>query len=283
MAQCAIGGEAGRHVGRIRGPSEIRLVAAVAIGWQRGVVVIRMARSAGNGSMCTRQRERRGVVIKCRSGPVSSRVTSGTRGREASSNVIGIGCPGKIRFVASIAVGGHSRVVVIGMTCCAGDSRVRAGQRERRVVVVEGRRRPRRCVMAGRAGGGETGCHVIGVVSPGKVRLMARIAIGWNRRVVVIRMTLRARDGDMCAGQWKRRSRVVEGRSSPGRRVVAGGARRGKAGSYVGRTVGSGVVSLVAGIAIGRNRRVVVIRMALCASHGRMSPGQWKDRRVIKG
>ena len=59
------------------------------------------------------------------------------------------------------------------MTCRAGDGRVRAGQRERRVVMVEGRRRPRRCVLAGSAGCWEAGGDVIGISSSGEIRFMA--------------------------------------------------------------------------------------------------------------
>ena len=43
VAQCAIGWEAGGDVGRVGGAGEVLLVAAVATGGQRGVVVIDVA------------------------------------------------------------------------------------------------------------------------------------------------------------------------------------------------------------------------------------------------
>jgi len=86
----------------IRGPIEIRLVAAVAGGRQRRVVVVGVALRARNSRMRSRQRER-GRVIESGRGPAAGRVAQGTIRGEAGRNMIWICGPGKIRLVARVA------------------------------------------------------------------------------------------------------------------------------------------------------------------------------------
>jgi len=74
-------------VSRIRGSREILLMAAVASRWQRCVIVIRVAASARNSGVCTRQRERSRIVIETRPCPVSGRVTGRAGGGEAGRDV----------------------------------------------------------------------------------------------------------------------------------------------------------------------------------------------------
>ena len=66
MAQSAVGRKAGRHVGRIGGAVEVRLVASDAGGWQRPVVGggAGVALHALQGGVETSQRECSGAVIE---------------------------------------------------------------------------------------------------------------------------------------------------------------------------------------------------------------------------
>jgi len=100
VAQRAIGREAGGDVSRIRGPSEIRFMAAVASCRQRSVIVIRVATRARHSRMRSRQRERCRVVIEARSGPIRGRVAGTARRGEASRHVRGSVGPRVIRSMA---------------------------------------------------------------------------------------------------------------------------------------------------------------------------------------
>jgi len=64
-------------------------------------------------------------------------VAKGAIGREACGHVSGICGPREIGLVAAIAGGWKGRVVVVCVAGRAGYCCVRAGQRERRGVVVE--------------------------------------------------------------------------------------------------------------------------------------------------
>jgi hypothetical protein len=76
---------------------------------------------------------------------------------------------------------------------------------------------------------------------------------------------------------------VIESRTGPVGSRMASGARGGEASRRVRRSVGSGIIRLVAGVAIGRHRCVVVIDMALRASQRGMKAGQGEYCRVIEG
>jgi hypothetical protein len=130
--------------------------------------------------------------------------------------VVGIRSPGEVRLVAAIARGGQRCVVVINVTRRTGNGDVRTCERERRFVVVECRRGPGRGVMASLARGWEARGDVIGICGPGEVRLVAAVARGGQCRVVVVRMALRTRNGDVRTRKRKRRFVVVECRRSPG-------------------------------------------------------------------
>ena len=58
--------------------------------------------------------------------------------RKAGCHVVRIGSVLVILLVAAIAVRRQRRVIVVHMTLAAGQLRVRPGQRERGVVVIEG-------------------------------------------------------------------------------------------------------------------------------------------------
>ena len=101
MAGCAGGGEGCRTVIGIRGPREIRLVAAVAIRRKRRVVIVRVALRASHRGMSPGQRKDR-RVIETRRRPVRGCVAKSAICGEAASNVIGICRPSKVRLVTGI-------------------------------------------------------------------------------------------------------------------------------------------------------------------------------------
>jgi len=76
-------------------------------------------------------------------------VADGAIGREAGSNVRRVGCSVVVCPVAADTCGGNIRAeVIVGVAACAWHCYVRAGQRERSVVVVKRRCCPRRRVVA---------------------------------------------------------------------------------------------------------------------------------------
>ena len=119
--------------------------------------------------------------------------------------------------------------------------------------------------MASLAGSRETAADVIGICRPCVVCLVAAIAGSGQCRVVVVHVALRAGHSDMRSGQGERRCVVIEGCSSPIRRRVASGACGREANSDVIGAGRPGVIGLVARIAISWDRRVIVVRVALCA------------------
>ena len=94
-------------------------------------------------------------------------------GRESRSSVSGVCGSIPVCLVTSVAGGGESRVVVVGVAGGAGDGGVRAGEGECRVVVIERGRAPGARRMADGAVGGEAGGDVVGIRSSREVRLVA--------------------------------------------------------------------------------------------------------------
>jgi hypothetical protein len=90
------------------------------------------------------------------------------------------------------------------MTLRTGHIHVRAGKRERCVVVIERSLSPRGSVMTCGARRWKTRAHVIGIRSPGVIRRMAGVAVRGHRRVVVVRMALCTRHVDVRTGKGKR-------------------------------------------------------------------------------
>lgn len=80
---------------------------------------------------------------------------------------------------------------------------MRAGQRERRCVVIEGRRSPSRRIVTRGAGRGESGSDVIGIRGSCVIGLVARVAICRHGCVVVVGVTRRAGNCGVRAGQWE--------------------------------------------------------------------------------
>jgi len=135
-------------------------------------------------------------------------------GGEAGCDVIWIGRPGEIRLMTAVASCGQCQIIIVGVASCAGDSCMRAGERERSGVVIEGRTTPVRCGVARGAGGGEASCGVWWRIGPGVIGLVARIAVGRDCCVVVVCVALCARQRGMCAGE-REDGGVIEGRCRP--------------------------------------------------------------------
>ena len=141
---------------------------------------------------------------------------------------------------------------------------MRAGERERRVVVIEDRAGPRRSGVADGACCGESNLGVVGTRCPVVVRLVARIAVGRNRLEVVVGVALHARNCGMCASQREDRG-VIEVRGTPGGRGVAKSTTGWKSRVNMIRIFRARKVLRMARIAIRRNSREVVIDVALRA------------------
>jgi len=203
MARGAGRWEASRGVIGIRGPGEILRVAAVAVRRQRCVVVIDVASSAGHSDVGAGQRERRLAVIEWSAGPRRGVMARRARGWEADRRVrrsVGVV---EVGFVAAIAVRGKpAGVIVIHVAQCALHGDVRAGQRERRCVVIERCSRPHRNGVAHLTIRREATRDVIGVCRPVVISLMAGVASRGRRRVVVVGVALRARHFCVPARKW---------------------------------------------------------------------------------
>lgn len=211
----------------------VRRGRSVAIGAGKdGVVIrIRVACSAYAVRIPVSKREE-GVILRrqCRGEPGSSRVTCRAGGRPSGGHMVRIGCRGEVRLVARVAVGRRSRENVIDVALVARNVHMCASKREWRVVVIESSSGPRRCRMARFARGRESSRCMIRVRRSIPICLVAPIAGRRQRRVVVIRMALRALQRCVRARKWECGVVVVEGGRNPGRCRVAYGAIRRKPG-----------------------------------------------------
>jgi hypothetical protein len=139
-------------------------------------------------------------VIECDRRPVGCAVARVARGGESCRGMIGVRRPRPIRLMATVAGGGKSRVVAVGVALRAWDRRVGAGQREHRCVIERGCRPVRGCV-AQRAIRGEAGGNVIRIRRSSEVRLVAAIASRRCRHIGVFYVTLNAGHSRMGACQ----------------------------------------------------------------------------------
>ena len=81
--------------------------------------------------------------------------------------------------------------------------------------VVKHRARPRRCVMASRAGRGESSRQVVWICGACVIRLVAGITIGRGSHKDVIDVATCARDSDVRSGQREGRVVVIKDRARP--------------------------------------------------------------------
>ena len=137
--------------------------------------IVDVARGTSHAGMETGQRERRVVVIERCAGPIRCRVASVAGKREPGRRVGRIRRTHVKRMVATVASSGQGPLIAI----CRGVARrtlhgcVEASEGERRRTVVERRRRPVRCRVAGFAGSWEARSNVRRIRGSSKVSLVA--------------------------------------------------------------------------------------------------------------
>ena len=282
VAGVARGGESRSSMGRVRGSIPIGLMAAIAGGRQRCVVVVRVAGRACNGRMESRQRERRGVVVKRGRTPGGCRMANRAIRRESRSDVIWICRTSKVRLMARIACGWRVCVAVIDVALRTSQRRVETGKWIVCISsVIEIDCGPNRGVVAGIAGCRERRGHVIWIRCSCPVRLVTAKAGCGQRCVVVAHVARRTRNGDVRTCERKRRLVVVEYRLRPGRGVMASLASGREARGNVIWICRPSEVRLVAAVARGRQRRVVVVHVAGRASNGDVRARKRKRRFVV--
>lgn len=178
-------------------------------------------------------------VIKSGVGPrggVMAILTSG--GKELwLRSVAGIGRVVVVGLVASDAGGGQGRVVVVHVAITALSRRhsVRSGERECRVVVVEGRVGPDGGVVAKFAGGRESSRAVRRIVGIRVILLMTGVAERAVQRIVIVDMAIgaKARRHRVRTGELESGCGVIERSIAPENRVVAGFACQREGGGNV--------------------------------------------------
>jgi len=211
VAGGASGGEVGRDVVRILDARVIRLVARIAVGRDRGVVVGDVARRAGYRDVRAGERERGVVVIKSGGSPVRGAVTYRAVQGEARLRVVGIGGLVVVADVTGVAVRGDGGVVVVYVTLRAGHGEVRTRERKHSGGMVESGPAPVDGAVALRAIRGKSGLHVIGV--GGRV-VIRHVATGTGARrggEVVADVALRAGQRGVRSGEREEKVVVYRG------------------------------------------------------------------------
>ena len=278
VALRAIGWEAGSNVRRVGGSSKVGLVAPIASRGQRaGIVIVGVAACARHSYMGAGQRERCVVVIERRPRPVCRGVALRAIRWEITRHVRRVIRTREISLVASVACGRQRTVVAgcRGMALRALHGRMEAGQWERCRVVVKGRRRPSGRRVAESAVGRECRSDVVRIRSGGEVALVTCVAISRRRRVVIVRVALRARNRRVLTRQRVMRVQgVVKQRVVPVGCVVARTAIVWQSKRHVGRIVAVGEIRRVAGIALGRSSGEDIIDVACRALQRRVRTGQ---------
>ena len=228
------------------------------------------------------------MVERC-PGPGRCGVAGGAGCRESRRRVIGIHRSGVIGLVARIAIRRGSGENSSDVARVAGHAYVRAGQWERRVVMIKGSVEPGRGRVANRAVLRKSGGHMIGnSIHGGSVVVIvdvATVAGGWQSACVVVRVASGARHGGVGAGERERGGVVVEGGVQPRR---GGMAQRAILREISGDVIGhagdrgsAGVVLGVATVAIRRQRAREVVGVASRARHRGMRARQWEGRGVV--
>ena len=158
-------GEARGHVVRIRGSVVVDLMARIAVGRQRGVVIVDVAACARNRHMGARQGKGGVVVIEACRNPRGCAVADLTLLREPGSDVVGVRRTLEILEMAAYTGRASQVVIVIDMALRTLQRRMGASQREAGSRVIEACRHPRGCAMADFAGLRESLLNVIGIIS----------------------------------------------------------------------------------------------------------------------
>ncbi len=242
-----------------------------------------MALRALHRSMGSGQRELGGrIVIELRALPLRGRVAHCAILGETRRHVVRIGRRVVIRQVAAIASGQRTGILAVDMALRALRVRVRPGQRELRLGVIELRARPLRGRVADRAVLREARRGVIGIGGRVVIGQVAALAGGQRAGILAVDMALRALHRGVGSGQRELGGRIViELRALPLRRRMAYGAILGEARRHVVGIGGAAVIGQVAAFAGGQRTGILAADMALRALHRRVGPGQREPCLVV--
>ena len=129
----------------------IRLMAEIAVRRRALKLAVDVALIAGNTDMRAGQGKGRVAVVKSRGIPCRCRVARCTIVIEPVGHMIRVGHSVEVGLMARVAVGMSLAERAAAVAGLATDRHVRAGERERREVVIERRRLPGVCRMAAAA------------------------------------------------------------------------------------------------------------------------------------
>lgn len=146
----------------------------------------------------------------------------------------------------------------------------------REVSVIKGRASPGCGRVASCAGCREARRSMVRIGRALVILLMAPVAVGGQGRVVIVHVTVHARNGGVRTGQRERCVVVIEAGVGPRCGAVTDVACGRKTDLGVVRVVGVVVIGLMATDAsgVGAGQLVVAIHMALLAGHGEVETGQ---------
>jgi len=228
------------------------------------------------------QRELRRIVVECSRLPGRCCVTLETRLRKSKGGMIGIGCARVIRSVTVDAIRRERRVLIVRVAAVARNRPMRSRQREFRVVMGEYRRLPRRRGMAHLTQTTESPCGMIRVRRSVEIRHVTLVAIGIGELVIAIDVTRLALRRHMLARQRELGRAVVKRGRFPGRCRVALNTILWISG---GLMIGIGCVCECGAMAVNAVRcqsRVLVIHVAISASHCAVRSGEWEFCVVVR-
>ena len=222
-------------------------------------------------------------VIERRAAPRGGVVTGGASGGKGRGDVVGVRRRLIDGLVTVVAIGGSPPVHASDVTVHARDTDVGAGQRKGGQVVVEGGRGPGGGAMTNIALLGKLRCYVVRIGGGVETCQMARYASRAEPGKLTTRVAAGASQGGMCSRKSEASPGVIEDRARPGERGVAERAVRREAGRDVIRIGGPVVCIDMAGGALDRSPRELVIQMAGGTGQLRMGARQREsDRSVIE-
>ena len=200
-------------------------------------------------------------------------MTGLTARRKARRQVIRVSRALVILLMTAIAGRRQRGVVVVHVAICAGNLGVETGQGKWCVVVIEGSAGPRRGVVAGIAGLGETAGYVVRIRCALEIFEVASYAGAAGEPVISVDVALRALQRAMRAGKSESRRSVVETRSGPGSRSVATVAGLRERRLYVIRIRGGLIILQVASDTGAAAQAVISVDVALRARQRAMRAG----------
>lgn len=149
--------------------------------------------------------------------------------------------------------------------------------------MVEGRAQPGCRRVAERTCRREARGNMVGTICGLIIRLVAAITVGWQGGVIVVYMTIRARDLGVSARQWEGSVVVVKAGRRPRGGAMADVTLLRKAPRDMVRIIRVLIIRQMATHTCRTGEAKVSVRMALAALHGRVKTSEWPTcRRVIE-